>query len=142
MPTPDYSGQYNTALSPQEEAQFNNWAAANHRSGDTLDYDLRGAWKADAKAATNGHLPDTWKKPNHPTFSQESMYSTDDQRGGQWIEGPDKRWTYLASPFNLQMRNQGQLQDYFRRVEPDSGLVLPPSQGDRQQVLDALFPVQ
>lgn len=68
------TGQFDTPLTPEEEARFQQWARtlpANLQS--TEDYDLRGAWKADAKAAANGHLPDTWKKPNHPTFSNESM---------------------------------------------------------------------
>lgn len=30
------------------------------------------------------HYPDTYKKPNHPTFSDESIYSTKETPGGHW----------------------------------------------------------
>lgn len=30
------------------------------------------------------HFPDTYKKPNHPTFSDESIYSTQETPGGHW----------------------------------------------------------
>lgn len=31
------------------------------------------------------HFPDTYKKPNHPTFSNESIYSTPENPGGFWV---------------------------------------------------------
>ena len=34
------------------------------------------------------HFPDTYKRPSHPTFSNESIYSTPENPGGQW-GGPD-----------------------------------------------------
>lgn len=117
--------EYNTRLSPQEEARFAMWAAAQNRMGDLEDYDLRGAWKADAQAAQNGHLPDTWKKPNHPTFSAESQYSTPQNPGGSWQPAGNDQWTYWASPANLQYRNATSLADYFKQVEPTNTLVLP-----------------
>lgn len=123
----DFSDRYNTTLDPMEEAVFQQWAQKSGHSGDTRDYDLRGAWKADAKAASNGHLPDTWKKPNHPTFSNESIYNgVDGAEGGQWIEEPkSKKWQYKATPFVVKNYGPAFLQHYFKTVEPDSVLVLP-----------------
>ena len=123
----DYSDRYNTRLDPMEEAMFMLWAARNGRLGDQRDYDLRGAWKASAKEAENGHLPDTYKKPNHPTFSNESVYNgVDGAQGGEWAEDPaTKRWRYRASPYVVKLHGPELLQQYFKAVEPDSELVLP-----------------
>jgi hypothetical protein len=123
----DYSDRYNTTLSPEEEAAFMVWAQKVHRLGDVRDYDLRGAFKANSQEAVNGHLPDTYKKPNHPTFSTDSIYNgVDGATGGQWIEEPKtKRWSYRASPYTAQLYGPAFLQHYFKSVEPDATLVLP-----------------
>lgn len=120
---PDYSALFNTQLTPDQEAAFQQWAGG--RMGDLFDYDLRGAWQSNAQEAANGHLPDTWKKPNHPTFSSGSQYSTPDTTGGEWAEnGP--AWEFRATPFNMQMTGGDRLQRYFDRVEQGNRLVLPP----------------
>lgn len=117
--------RYDTSLTPAEERKYRAWAIRQNRLNDTTDYDLRGAWKGNALAASNGHLPDTYKKPNHPTFSQESQYSTPDQTGGQWVQAPSGKWVFMASPWNLNNMGPNALGDYFNRVEPDSSLLLP-----------------
>lgn len=121
----DLTAEFNTQLSPQDEAKFQAWAKANGRDGDTFDYDLRGAWKDNAEEAANGHLPDTWKKPNHPTFSQESKYSNAQRRGGQWAEGPDGKWQFKASDWNVRNLGADGLKGYFSEREPDAVLTLP-----------------
>lgn len=66
---------FNTKLSSEDETKFQAWKQtyAPKDSGD--DYDLRGAYKAGLTPADNGHWPDTYKKPNHPTFSDQSIYA-------------------------------------------------------------------
>lgn len=124
--TLDQSANYNTPISPQEEAAFQVWRAHLPPNLQNMeDYDLRGAWKKNAQAAGNGHLPDDWKKPNHPTFSNESIYSGPTTEGGSWVQGADGKWLYVATPDNLRYRDAGALKDYFKRVEPDSRLILP-----------------
>lgn len=79
------SSRYDTELSPDDEAQFQKWKAINapHDSGG--DYDLRGAFLAGVSPAANGHWPDTFKKPNEPTFSDESQYAVDaPEEAGHW----------------------------------------------------------
>lgn len=117
---PDMSSSYNTALTPDEEAQFQQWAGPKIK--DTYDYDLRGAWKSGASASENGHLPDTFKKPNHPTFSVESQYSSGETPGGQWIEGEDGNLSFRPSPYNLQNYGKDALSEYFRTNEPGVSL--------------------
>ena len=70
-----------TALEPEEEGEFNKWfaeRAKNLKLNPNPDdprhyYDSRGAWKAGYRSTT-GHLPDIYKLPGHPSFSDESQY--------------------------------------------------------------------
>lgn len=116
---------YDTRLSPADEARFENWLSHTGRALDLQDYDLRGAWNAGIRPDARGHLPDTYKKPNHPTFSRESQYSNAQHSGGQWVQAPSGRWIFMASPWNMNNTGAGSLMEYFARVEPDSIPVLP-----------------
>lgn len=122
----DLTEQFNTPLSPEEEAAFQKWAGKKIR--DIYNYDLRGAWRDISSGKVipdeRGHLPDTYKKPNHPTFSKESIYSTDDTPGGEWVE-KNYKWQYIPSDTNLRYYSPQELQDYFRTKEPDVRLLLP-----------------
>lgn len=80
MPSP-----HETFLTPEEEQKFKSWKQqyAPHDSG--ADYDLRGAFKAGLTPGADGHWPDTYKKPNHPTFSDQSIYSSlSGTKPGSW----------------------------------------------------------
>ena len=126
---PDFTQLYNTQLSPQDEAAYQAWANARGKGNDTYDYDLRWAYQ-ELNAGTmaesdRGHLGDKYKKPNHPTFSDESQYhGTDGYTGGQWIETP--KGMYFAPG-----QSQGQfwpgpaLDQYFQKREPDITLLKP-----------------
>jgi hypothetical protein len=72
------------------------------------------------------HLTDEFKLPNHITFSDESVYSTPEQQGGQWKE-EGGRWHYYASPYVVNRQGAGRITDYFKRFEPDATLHLPPA---------------
>ncbi len=123
----DFTSRYNTQLSPAEEQQFQAWAAANNRARDLYDYDLRGAFKSGAATAPNGHLPDTYKKPNHPTFSDQSQYhGVDGYQGGTWGGGDGKPDTFTPGATN--MLPPGALQRYFQQREPTAQL-LPRAMG-------------
>lgn len=120
--TPDYTDQYNTQLTPTGEVLFQQ---QNRRSGDLRDYDMRGAWSQDqGSTSASGHLTDRYKKPNHPTFSGESMYSSSQTPGGSWAQMPNNgRWVYSPSAHNQNTYGRGNLTNYFDRVEPDSLLL-------------------
>jgi hypothetical protein len=77
---------YNTPLSVNEERHFQTWKGKFAPRDSGADYDLRGAFKAGLRPAANGHWPDTYKKPNHPTFSVESQYAkgADRAKAGSW----------------------------------------------------------
>jgi hypothetical protein len=117
----DLTNKYNTKLSPKEELQFNVWANKEGKSGDVYDYDLRGAWKemqsGSMKADDRGHLGDKYKKPNHPTFSDQSVYNgKDGYVGGKWgKEGGKDTFT----PSKTNMLKDDELIKYFKEREPN-----------------------
>lgn len=121
-----FANNYNTKLAAKEEAQFQAWAQANNKLGDIADYDMRGAWKSGAAQADNGHFPDTFKKPNHPTFSDQSQYhGATNPNGGQfiggnWEDAPGGKSMY--TPSAEMVRQPGYVtfmqNDYFPKVEP------------------------
>ena len=79
---------YNTPLSIQDEIQFQlNKYNSPFRNDSGIDYDYRGFFKKYGNLnpqATNGHLTDEYKKPNHPTFSIESNYYTGQPYAVNW----------------------------------------------------------
>lgn len=100
---------YNTPLTAKEVIEFDKWKAKYAPKDSGKDYDLRGAFKAGLKP-TNGHWPDTFKKPNHPTFSRESVYA-------------DESWVNRI-PFN-QVDSTGtgdsaRKMEYFAPDDPDN----------------------
>jgi hypothetical protein len=119
----DFTSKYNTKLTAAEEVAFNTWARSTGKLRDLYDYDMRGAWKDGVSAAGNGHFPDTYKKPNHPTFSNQSKYhGVDGYKGGAWADDGSQ---YTASPTNLQFYPPQALTGYFKQVEPKARLVMP-----------------
>lgn len=119
-PSLKYVSNYNTGLNKSEFNEFWNWANDRYKGQDNVlyemgAYDLQGAWK-DIKSGKidfdpkNGHLPDTYKKPNHPSFSNESRYHTKETPGGKW-EQIGNNWKYY--PSNYSLKNYGK--DYINR---------------------------
>lgn len=78
------NGPYDTPL-PSDDKGFQDWKAKHAPNDSGVDYDLQGAYLGGATPAENGHFPDTWKKPNHPTFSDQSKYAKDSpESAGSW----------------------------------------------------------
>lgn len=78
---------YDTQLSPAEEQSFQQWKRQYAPNDSGADYDLRGAYRSGLKPdPKTGHWPDTYKKPNHPTFSNQSQYATgaNAAKAGRW----------------------------------------------------------
>lgn len=71
----NFDNKFDTTLTGAEEADFQKWKAKYAPKDSGADYDLRGAFKAGLTPSANGHWPDTYKKPNHPTFSDQSRYA-------------------------------------------------------------------
>lgn len=119
----DMTGQYNTLLAPAEEADF---LKAYPDSRDWRDYDMRGAFKQGIQPGENGHFPDTFKKPNHPTFSNESVYhGKDGNFGGSWMQ-QGEGWQFTPGPTNLKLHGIDGLNSYLQQSDPTVTLVQPP----------------
>lgn len=117
--------KYNTSIPANRIAEYQAWVnSLPQQLRGTNDYDLQGAFLGMAQQSGNAHLPDTWKKPSHMTFSSGSIYSTPENMGGNWVRG-DKGWVFYASPANLNYNSAKDLNDYFKANEKDSTLVLP-----------------
>jgi hypothetical protein len=129
----DMSGQYNTVLSPDDEARYQAWGKqqaaqiGRNPAADTYDYDMRGFWQSGEPVAANGHSGDAYKKPNHPTFSNQSRYQgADGATGGTWSGGQDGRpWGFTPSTTNLQNRGVAGMERYFDQSEKGNYLMLP-----------------
>ena len=88
-----------TKLTAAEQVEFEKWKSKlptnlQHEG----DYDLKGLWKSNpnVKPSANLHFPDTYKLPNHPTFSDESIYFNPNTKkyAGKWQE-TDNSWDYI-----------------------------------------------
>jgi hypothetical protein len=118
-----------TAQHSSQENGFQQWKSkyAPHDSGS--DYDLRGAYYSGAQPdMERGHFPDTFKLPNHPTFSTGSKYSTPEHMGGEWgqLQGRD---TYEPSQWmEKDPARMAQLSQYMKQAEPNAVLVRRPLQ--------------
>jgi hypothetical protein len=127
-----FKAQYNTKLSPEEETKYQSWVKAESKtagrdlSKDEIDYDLRGDWKTTGgERDERGHGGDTYKKPNHPTFSEHSQYhgtkdeEGDAHEGGRWIK--DKEGNTVAfepGKTNEKHWPDWALKQYMQEAEP------------------------
>ena len=70
-------------------------------------------------------MPDTYKKPNHPTFSVESKYNNvDGNIGGKWSEDNGKT-IFEPSTTNISNLGEDGLKNYFDKYEKGVELKLP-----------------
>jgi len=85
---------YNPNLA-KDDVGFQNWYKKNTLEGqnnipysDRQSYDYLSFYKnkehLNPEYNIDQHFPDTYKRPNHPTFSNESIYSTPENPGGSW----------------------------------------------------------
>lgn len=111
---------------------YSQWLTQNNitdvdQLGNGVDYDYKAFFDNEGGISlTEGqHLTDAYKKPNHPTFSSGSRYSTEEQKGGDWVQDESGNWTFEASPFNLKQHSTEELINYFSQSDPNANLVLP-----------------
>jgi hypothetical protein len=132
MPDPLYDNprsptgdKYETKLSDKDEGGYQKWVkgkknAAGGNISDDTDYDTRGWWKeTGGEVGENGHGTDKFKKPSHPTFSNESKYhGVDGNEGGEWKKGDDNKWTFKPGKTN---RKNGldKTREYLQESDPD-----------------------
>lgn len=90
-----FTDNFDTPLIDKEQSLYQKWLLTlPEYQRNNYDYDLQGAFKS-GLSSDGGHFPDTYKKPNHETFSTQSQYSgISGQYGGHWIE-INGRWFYF-----------------------------------------------
>ena len=100
---------------------YEEWKKKHAPKDSGKDYDLVAAWQK-GLVPQNGHFPDTYKFPNHPTFSVESKYFQPGMPAGRW-EGE----TFI--PMSAQAAAQ------FGQVQPPPGTLgaMPPP-GYRREI--------
>lgn len=150
----DFTKSHNTDLESADlESQFQDWVRdqSARRKRDVLmdlkDYDLRGHWNEIgwANPKDEGHYHDRYKKPNHPTFSTESIYHNtpnpdwrDDKKvwqGGTWAKNDEGKWVFTAGPDQaVDDFDRKKLKRYFKENEPDAVLVIPNEPADQDQM--------
>jgi hypothetical protein len=85
---------FNNSLAIKDN-EFQNWYKKNTLEGknkipysEDLNYDYYSFYKNgdynNSDYNIDNHFPDTYKRPQHPTFSNESIYSTPENPGGEW----------------------------------------------------------
>lgn len=127
MPT---APTYRTKLTPAKEREFQAWIHATAGRDDST-YDMRGYWSAlrddDPRAdrpGADGPLPDAWKTPAHPTFSDESIYA---------VPGMAPSWhgDVLVSPTGRIVSDAKNVLGSMRPREPNPApdLPMPPPRG-------------
>lgn len=145
----NFSSDLGADLSP-ENLKYHKWIQKQSENmgrdlyEDTSDYDMQGFFKNTRPSVgedidetglvlkPGNHLSDKYKKPNHPTFSDESVYHNEmdsygtgrNAKGGRWEKDGDK-WTFTPGESNLKYHGTQGLIDYFKRHEPDAKLILP-----------------
>jgi hypothetical protein len=135
---------YNTPLDSVHDANsYLAWAAKGGKVPEDSeeDYDLRGYYKAGGKLGKDTPLPDTFSKPSHPAFSENSRYSGPGQEGGKWVQ--DRKGHYIAfrvGPANLAHNTPEELQKYFDESHPGVRLVFPPGTEGAPASFEERFP--
>ena len=118
-----FKDEYNTALTEEEKIKYNAWVASeSKRQGrdimwDLGTYDIQGFWKSGdhMKMDEDNHGSDKWKKPNHPTFSNQSNYhNVDGYIGGTWAEDGG----YTPSDYTTKLYDKNYYDKLFGR-EPN-----------------------
>ena len=105
---------------------FNKWRGdLPKRLQSDKDYDLEGYYNTNGatQVKDDGHLSSKFKKPNHVTFSDESVYSNDKTPGGQWSK-KNNNWAFKPSQHNIDNVGADSLKTYFKKNEPKAKLIM------------------
>jgi len=114
---------------PGDDPAFDAWKARNAPKDSGFDYDHYAQFKdlngADPSKDSRGHGTDKYKRPNHPTFSDQSVYSNPKTPGGKW--SPDGA-TYTPSDWmKSDKKRMEDLKGYMQSREPKTKLIDGPT---------------
>ena len=83
--------------------------------GDTTEFNN---WRNNSDK--NKHFSDKYKKPNHITFSEESIYNDEKTPGGKWYKDSNGKQHFKPSDWQRQQRSYEIYKRYFDENEPES----------------------
>lgn len=145
-----------TKLNSVQQSQFDTWKSKLPKNLQYEgDYDLKGLWLENPKVkpSSNLHFPDTYKLPNHPTFSDESKYFNDQTRkfAGNWDE-TDSSWNYTPydttvkkTVIEKKMQTGGNIEEtsglppgkqHLAKIEAENGEVYENDRGGYTKIAD------
>lgn len=117
---------------PENFDQLKDYLTKTGRWSDDYDYeaaykdpDIYQVWvKEETKTPGKGHWSDKYKKPNHITFSVESIYNDKPSGtiGGRWIFRDGKNF-FVTSPYLESKHRLDEYLNYFSKYEPNVGLI-------------------
>ena len=119
---------YRPGFSP--EARYFADGGPVRNESEAPDYDYEGARRSGLRPDSRGHLPDTYKLPNHITFSDDSVYSTEENPGGHWQSLGRGQWAYEPSETVLRQHGPEALRRYFQEHEKGNRLLMQPGMAD------------
>jgi hypothetical protein len=127
-----------TRISAEQEPGFQGWLKRNGvRDLDNPDshYDYRGAYLGGVgRGVDSGHFPDTYKQHGHPTFSNESQYSSNANDGGSW---DGERFSPAVSP---RAPDTASLDQAYAREQNAPAVDLRPARGYSYEYKDPNAP--
>jgi hypothetical protein len=82
--------------------------------------------KIKAREGEDAHYPDTFKMPSHITFSDQSQYSNEFEKGGKWISGGKDQNLFIPSEHNLKNTSPEKLAEHFSNYEKKGTYILLP----------------
>ena len=146
---------YDTFLTKEELKKFKKWVPEHEKMKDDRRreetgedykhnlmedkkaYDVQGFWKAMNNAKTEEernmllnpedlHGTDQFKKPNHPTFSEHSMYhGVEGKKGGTWGR-KDGRDVFYPTQHNIDnMGGVDKYKEWFKNYNSGADLAVP-----------------
>ena len=133
-----FKRNFNTVVPENKVEDYQRFLADYGKSGRALsyvdsDYDMAGYFMSGGSIPKDGkgHFPDTYKKPNHPTFSNQSQYHNTQANGVNFIGGSWSKdnMKYTPSPHQSRdVQSLNRLQDYFSKAEIGRKVIIPTMQ--------------
>ena len=109
-------------IDPMYEGYFIAWRNKHCPNDSGYDYDYRGYFNSGMPPPTKGlHWLDIYKKPNHPTFSNMSIYSTPEHPGGRWLNNNTTATFRPSAWMKADPERIEELKKYWAKYEAPKG---------------------
>lgn len=126
-----YSLQKGGTLNLNNYNEFRKYLQDTERTEPDYDYEsfwndeeLRNKWLKDEELNKGkAHFDDRYKLPSHYTFSTDSIHSNAEHLGGVWSKDENGKWTFTTSPYVESQHTLEEMEEYFRKHEPDAHLI-------------------